>query len=74
MCIQWPLFSPEITGIKSLDDDIISGRTKFDNNTIEITNLFLSQLLFQICLQAHNGDQYDFPLIKAGMKIAGKQL
>lgn len=37
---------------------------KFDENTVELINCFINQLSKPVCLVAHNGNQFDFPLLQ----------
>ena len=58
----------EITG---LDNYNLSGQAIFDTQTGELLNSFLPRLSARLCLVAHNGDKYDFPLLKAELEKAG---
>jgi hypothetical protein len=42
----------------------MSGQSTFDRNTVMLIKNFLAPL----CLVAHNGDLYDFPLLRAELK------
>jgi hypothetical protein len=37
---------------------------KFDNNTMDLLVNFINQLQQPVCLIAHNGDKFDFPILK----------
>ena len=65
---------PEVSVITGLDNYNLSGQTTFDEKTGELINSFLSRLPAPLCLVAHNGDQYDFPLLKAELEKAGVTL
>ena len=61
---------PEVTDITGLDNYNLSGQSTFDKNTGELINNFLAHLPGPLCLVAHNGDRYDFPLLKAELEKA----
>ena len=42
--------------------------------TGELLNAFLTHLTFHLCLVAHNGNKYDFPLLKAELEKVGIML
>ena len=52
----------------------LSGQSTFELKTGVLLNSFLASLPSPICLVAHNGNLYDFPLLKAEMKKAGIDL
>lgn len=41
---------------------------KLDKNTVNLINCFFNQLNAPICLVAHNGDRFDYPLLKRQLK------
>ena len=55
----------EVSEITGLDNYNLSGQTTFDKETGELLNSLLERLPKPLCLVAHNGDSYDFPLLKA---------
>ena len=61
---------PEVSDITGLDNYNLSGQATFTKKTGDLLNSYLSHLLAPICLVAHNGDLYDFPLLKAEMEKA----
>jgi hypothetical protein len=63
---------PNVSDITGLDNYMLSGYSTFDKNTVNLINSFLVHL--PVCLVAHNGDLYDFPLLKAEMQKAGTPL
>lgn len=67
------LKSTEITG---LSNDMLEFEEKFNEDTIKIIELFLKKLgkPQQICLIAHNGLKFDFPLLKKAFDKHNKQL
>ena len=65
---------PEVSTITGLDNYNLTGQATFDRKTGELLNSFLARLPPPVCLVAHNGDLYDFPLLKAEMDKAGTSL
>ena len=65
---------PEVTDITGLDNYNLTSQTRFDANTGDLLNTFLARLVNPVCLVAHNGNAYDFPLLKAEMKKASIHL
>ena len=61
---------PEVTDITGLDNYNLSGQSTFDKSTGELINNFLAHLPGPLCLVAHNGNHYDFPLLKAELEKA----
>lgn len=55
------LESEEITG---LSNDLLEYERKFDENTMTLLNSFLERLQQPVCLIAHNGNRFDFPILK----------
>ena len=63
---------PHVRDMTGLDNYNLSAQSKF-NRSIMINNL-LSCLPSPVCLVAHNGNPYNFPLLKAEMKNTKTQL
>jgi three prime repair exonuclease-1 len=57
-----------------LDNYNLTGQSKFSKSTGDLINSFLSLLPAPVCLVAHNGNAYDFPLLKAELDKTGTQL
>ncbi|CAL1264285.1 unnamed protein product [Larinioides sclopetarius] len=51
--------------ITGLNNENLLDQNPFEHNAAEAINFFLSHLPKPVCLLAHNGNQYDFPLLKA---------
>ena len=64
----------QTSDITGLDNYNLTGQSKFSKSTGHLINNFLSLLPAQVCLVAHNGNAYDFPLLKAELEKAGTQL
>ena len=65
---------PLVSSMTGLDNYNLTGQSKFDRNIGNLLNIFLSCLPSPVCLVAHNGSEYDFPLLKAEMEKAGTKL
>ena len=65
---------PLVSDITGLDNYNLTGQSKFSKSTGDLINSFLSHLPAPVCLVAHNGNDYDFPLFKAEMDKTGTQL
>ena len=59
---------PHVSDITGLDNYMLNGQSKFEMSTGILINSFLSHLPSPVCLVAHNGDAFDFPLLKAEME------
>ena len=55
---------PLVSDITGLDNYNLTGQSKFDKKTVDLINSFLLLLPSPVCLVAHNGNDYDFPLLK----------
>lgn len=55
------LKATEITG---LTNELLEHENKFDKNAMNLLECFIFQLQQPVCLIAHNGDKFDFPLLK----------
>lgn len=60
------LKATEVTG---LDNDLLEHHKKFDKNAMNLLECFLFQLQQPVCLIAHNGNHFDFPLIKKQCEV-----
>ena len=65
---------PLVSDLTGLDNYNLSGQSTFNKNTGELIKNFLSCLPTPVCLVAHNGNAYDFPLLKAELDKLGIQL
>ena len=61
----WTTIMPAVTDLTGLDNDNLSEQARFDSGTVELLQSFLGRLAGPVCLVAHNGDKYDFPLLQA---------
>jgi three prime repair exonuclease-1 len=65
---------PDVSGLTGLDNYNLIGQTRFDKSTGDLLKAFLSRLPFPVCLVAHNGNLFDFPLLQAELAKAGVEL
>ena len=65
---------PLVSSMADLDNYNLTGQSKFDRKIGNLLNIFLSCVPSPVCLVAHNGSQYDFPLLKAEMEKAGTKI
>ena len=68
------IIMPQVSSITGLDNYNLTGQARFDKNTGDLLNIFLERLPSPVCLVAHNGNFYDFPLLKAELEKAGVEL
>ncbi|GFS46906.1 three-prime repair exonuclease 1 [Nephila pilipes] len=57
--------SPGAAAVTGLNNDNLVNQQPFEQNAAELINSFLSHLPKPVCLLAHNGNCFDFPLLKA---------
>jgi len=57
--------------ISQLDNVALQEQSPFDNHTFNIVHSFLCRLKPPVCLIAHNGFNFDFPLLKAEIERIG---
>lgn len=65
------LRSSEITG---LSNELLEREKKFDENTVDFITNFLSHLQQPVCLVAHNGFSFDYPILKSQCASLNKTL
>ena len=53
---------------------VVAGQSVFDGDTVRLLESFLTRLPGPVCLVAHNGDQYDYPLLLAEILKTGTSL
>lgn len=47
---------------------MLENENKFDENFVKLLNHYLLHLPQPVCLVAHNGDRFDFPIIQKQLK------
>ena len=65
---------PLVSDLTGLDNYNLTDQSKFNKKTGELINSFLALLPSTECLVAHNGNAYDFPLLKAELEKSGTKL
>lgn len=60
------LKAEEVTG---LSNELLEHESKLDKNTMNLLECFLYQLQQPVCLIAHNGKRFDFPLLKKQLEV-----
>uniref|UniRef100_R4G2U5 Putative three prime repair exonuclease 1 n=1 Tax=Rhodnius prolixus TaxID=13249 RepID=R4G2U5_RHOPR len=75
MCFHPERFiSCQSENITGLSNDLLEEQGTFDNNFCDILHNFVLRVPQPVCLLAHNGYRFDFPLIQAHTKILGRPL
>ena len=65
--------SPSTVLITGLSNDLLENQSRFKPESVNLLKLFLENLPQPICLVAHNGLNYDYPLLKAELVNTGLQ-
>ncbi|TMW49644.1 hypothetical protein DOY81_005290 [Sarcophaga bullata] len=55
---------PDAEKVTGLSNEMLEHESSFDKNTAECLNNFLNRLERPICLVAHNGKGFDFPILR----------
>ena len=61
----WTLIMPGVSDLTGLDNYNLSSQAQFDARAVELLQGFLGRLAGPVCLVAHNGNKFDFPLLQA---------
>ena len=64
----------KVSQLTGLTNDLLENQPFFTSMTVSILNNFLQNLPQPICLVAHNGNKYDFPLLKAELVNVNSEL
>ena len=74
LCFNPGVMIPEIvSNITGLSNDLLENQSRFKPESVNLLKLFLENLPQPICLVAHNGLNYDYPLLKAELVNTGLQ-
>ncbi|KAL1458237.1 hypothetical protein WDU94_008399 [Cyamophila willieti] len=65
---------PVSSSINGLTNELLEHMAPLSNDDYVMISAFLNKLPAPICLVAHNGNQFDFPLLRSEMQRLGKQL
>ncbi|XP_070498470.1 three-prime repair exonuclease 1-like [Chironomus tepperi] len=68
------LIKLDCTEITGLSNELLQNEKKFDENTVDLVNNFLAHLQQPVCLVAHNGNKFDYPILKSHCKLLNKPL
>lgn len=60
--------SPGAMSVTGLYNDMLENQDVFDDSVPKLLKMFFCRLRQPICLLAHNGKNYDFPLLQAELK------
>ena len=58
----------EAQRITQLDNLLLEDQSTFNENAIELLNCFITSLPQPVCLIAHNGNNFDFPILQKSIK------
>lgn len=68
------MIHPRASESTGLYNDMLENESKFDENTAQLIALFLQRLQSPACLVAHNGNRFDFVLLKKELDTLKAQL
>ena len=63
------LIPDHVTDITGLSNDLLENQNRFNSQTVNLLKLFLENLPQPICLIAHNGARYDYPLLQGSIDL-----
>lgn len=66
--------SKESVELSNLTNSLLDQQQLFDKNTCELINGFIKCLPRPVCLVAHNGFEFHFPILKHHMKLNGVEM
>lgn len=72
VCRPWGAIDPIAEEITGLGNDALEKETAFNEKTCDMINLFFDHAQKPICLVAHNGDNFDFKILREHFKKEGK--
>ena len=74
LCFNPGAMVPEkVTDITGLSNDLLENQSRFKPESVNLLKIFLENLPQPIILVAHNGLEYDYPLMKAELVNIGLQ-
>ena len=65
---------PQVSQMTGLDNCLLEDQGHFDSDAVQQIKYFLRRLLKPICLVAHNGRVFDFPLLVAEVMRCGGEI
>ncbi|XP_069686338.1 uncharacterized protein [Periplaneta americana] len=66
--------SPFATEVTNLDNQMLEHQNPFDEHLFYVLDSFLKRMPKPVCLVAHNGLRFDFPVLQAELSTIGKTL
>ncbi|XP_071096011.1 three prime repair exonuclease 2-like [Haliotis cracherodii] len=60
--------------LSGLTNDMLSGQQPFDVHVAELMDAFIARLPEPVCMVAHNGIHFDFPILKTELGAIGRTL
>lgn len=75
LCVYpWCRISQKAEEITKLTNEILEEEHKFSKNVGELLRNFIQHLQTPCCLIAHNGDKFDFPILRKELESVGVEL
>ena len=68
------MISDQVTDLTGLSNDLLANQSTFQASSGRMIQQFLDTLPKPLCLIAHNGSRFDFPLLQAELHRAGVKL
>uniref|UniRef100_A0A1Q3FPV4 Putative deddh 3'-5' exonuclease domain of three prime repair exonuclease n=1 Tax=Culex tarsalis TaxID=7177 RepID=A0A1Q3FPV4_CULTA len=68
------MIHPKASEVTGLYNDLLENESKFDQNTAQLIVLFLERLQSPTCLVAHNGNRFDFVILKKELEALNAPL
>ena len=65
------LIPDKVSELTGLNNELLKQQSRFSQSTGIVLKSFLDHLTPPVCLVAHNGDRYDYPLLKAELECVG---
>lgn len=59
----------EAAALTGLSSQMLQNEEKFDENAASLIGCFIKKLQQPVCLVAHNGDKFDFPILKKQLGV-----
>lgn len=73
-CNPRKLIKNDCSEVTGLTNELLEHEKKFDQNAVDLLNSFLNHLQQPICLVAHNGKRFDYPLLRNHCQLLNKSL
>ncbi|CAH1975435.1 unnamed protein product [Acanthoscelides obtectus] len=70
----WKLISAEAEKITGLSNFKLEEQQKFNESTVKMINNFIEHNMQPVCLVAHNGNNFDFPILRKEINNTNKPL